>query len=213
MSITNKAGIERLPVDRYVISGSMIHTYLENQLGFKIGCDFTRWTGVTANHSYVKMRAVMSAKDLCANTQVSSDFAIRTLQENAVGMQFKDTVKETLEKFMYPANMESMQLTQEAAEEMYKYGLVADRLIEIARYGKLTYVPQAGMFRVYLRPERIIADMLSDPETGAIDGNMAITGVFGTESDTIRWEVEITKGGMANTETGILSIDKIFNEM
>lgn len=213
MSTTNKAGIERVPVDRYSISGAMIKTFLENQLGFRIGCDFTRWTGVTAIHSYVKMRVVMNAKDLCADTTLSQDFAIRTLQENAVGIPFKDNVKKILEKYMYPANMETMQLSPEDVNEMYKYGLVAERLLEIAKLGKLTYVPQAKMFRVYLRPERIIADMLADMETNKIDGNMAITGVFGTESDTIRWEVEISKGGMANTETGILSIDKIFNEM
>jgi hypothetical protein len=209
--MANKAGIERIAVDRYVISSAMVKSYLEDQLGFNIGCDFTRWTGVTANHSYVRMRVVIGAKDLLADSTLSQNFAIRTLQENAVGMQFKDTTMAVLEKYMYPKNMETMAVSQENLAEMYKYGLYGDRLAEVAKLSKLTLAPQANMFRLYLRPELIIRDMLSDVETNKIDGTMEITGVFGMDSDTIRWEVEISKGGMTNTETGVLSIDKIFN--
>lgn len=211
MSSTNKAGIERQKVDRYIITGAEVQNYLQNLLGFNIGCDFTRWTGVTANHSYVRMRVVMAPKDLVAPQTASDNYAIRMLQENSIGMQFKDTAIKTLEQFMYPKNMEQMSISSELLEEMYKYGLYGDRLIDVAKHSKLTYSKQAEMFRVYLRPELIIRDMLSDPTTGKIEGNLEITGVFGMDSETIRWEVEISQGGLTNTEIGILSFDKIFN--
>jgi hypothetical protein len=83
-------------------------------------------------------------------------------------------------------------------------------LEEIIKFSQLAYVQDQKMWRLYLRPERIIRDMLSDVDTGEIDGSFAITGVFGTESETIRWEVEITKGGMSNTELGVVSLDKLF---
>jgi hypothetical protein len=108
----------------------------------------------------------------------------------------------------------------EDLEKMYTYGIVGDKLADLISKNKLAYSPNMKVFRLYLRPEAIIRDMLSDPKSGNIvmeddegnqfPANFNITGVFGVESDTIRWEVELSRGNMANTEIGVIDFDKLF---
>ena len=43
-----KSGIEPLPILTYKVGTGDITTYLRNQLGFNIGVDYCRWTGITA---------------------------------------------------------------------------------------------------------------------------------------------------------------------
>lgn len=220
MSITNKAGIKRQAVDRYIISSAMVQRYLQNQLGFQVASEFTRWTGVTANHSYVRMRVVINPKDIIAAQPQATGFAERVLQENAAGMMFQDNVMAILRRFMYKENMNPNTFTQEELEKMYNYGIVGNNFVEILTKSKLIYEPALKLFHVYLRPEAIIRDMLTDPKSGCVmiedeDGTVCnakldITGVFGTDSETIRWEVEVSKSNMVNTEIGIIDFDKIF---
>ena len=88
-------------------------------------------------------------------------------------------------------------------------GLYGDNLDEVIRFQKLTHVNEADKCRVYLRPERIIYDMLADPTTNKIDGNMVITNVYGTTSDSIRWEVDVYENTSAN-KAGDINIDRLF---
>ena len=206
----NKANIERQKLDRYVITSNQVVSYLQNQLGFPIGADFTRWTGVTSNHSYVRMRVGIANKDIVAQQSEPKNYAERVLQQNAAGTMFKDKVINTLRPFMYPKDMTRILNDQEKVNNMLQYGVYGERINEIIKFSQLAYVQDQQMWRVYLRPEKIIEDMLSDASTGVIDGNFAIVGVFGVESDTIRWEVEITGNGISNTELGDISIDRLF---
>lgn len=209
--MSNKANIERQKVDRYVISSSQVVSYLQRQLGFPIIADFTRWTGVTANHSYVRMRVGIANKDIVAANVQPTSYVERVLQENAAGTNFKSNVIDVLKPFMYPESLNNILQDAAKVNNMYTYGLYNDRLEEISKYTKLALVQDQKMWRVYLRPEKIIEDMLSEEDTGKVDGTFEITGVFGAETDSIRWEVEIIKSGeMRNTELGVVSLDKLF---
>lgn len=209
MATTNKANIQPIPCDRYVITASQVVKYLQDQLGFNIGYDFTRWVGISADQSYVRMRVVFNPKDIVADSN-SSDYVDRILAAKGAGLQFKDTVIEALKPYMFPDNIGYVQQTQEDYERMYSLGIAGDRMEELARFSKLTYNPQAKLFRLYLRPERIIYDMLSDPSTDKVDGNMSILTVSGTTSDTIRWEVSVERKNTAFTAGSDLSMDQIF---
>lgn len=207
---TNKAGIKRVPTDTFVISSNDVVNYLENQLGFSIIADFTRWTGISANHSYVRMRVVMSPKDITVDDNKGSNYVKKFLKENASGMQFDKETMDILKPFMYPDNMTSVYNQPEALNRMYQYGLFGERLEEVVKFSKLTYSKETNVFRVYLRPERIIADMLANPATNSIDGNMSIVNVMGTNTETLRWEVEVTKNSnFGSTNPDI--IDAVFN--
>ena len=139
----------------------------------------------------------------------NKDFVDRTLNEYSAGMTFKDEVLETLKPFMYPANIGDLRNYPEVLQHLYEYGVYGDRLSEIIEFSKLNYSKEAGFFRVYLRPERIITEMLADPNTNEIAGNMAITRVLGDTPETFQWEVQVTEDRGIST-TGI-SIDKIFS--
>lgn len=207
MSRKTKAGIDPLPIETYKFGTADVTTYLQNQLGFPIGVDYRRWTGVTANHSYVRMRVVILPKDIIVPTS-NDTFVDRILNENSAGLKFKDTVIDTLKPFMYPANIAALRDRPEVLQHLYEHGVYGERLDEIVRYSKLDYSKEAGCFRVYLRPERIIADMVSDPDTNKLDGNMAITRVHGETQETFQWEVQVTSNAGL---VGDISIDRIFN--
>lgn len=208
-AVTNKANIQPIPCDRYVITASQVVKYLQDQLGFNIGYDFTRWVGVATESSYVRMRVVFNPKDIIADTG-SGDYVDRILASNGAGMQFKDTVIAALKPFMFPDNTAYAQKSQDEVDRMYLIGIFGDRWEEILRFSKLTYNPKANLFRLYLRPERIIYDMLADPANDEVDGNMSIIAVSGTTSDTIRWEVAVERKNTAFTAGTDLSMDQIF---
>ena len=208
--VINKAGIQPIPTDRYIITGSEVTKYLQEQLACNVGYDFTRWTGVSPDCSYVRMRIIYNPKDIVAETSTSRDYADRKLAEFSAGLMFKDTILEALKPFMYPENVADIRNRPDDLQRLYTIGVFDDRLNEIIQHSKLNYCQEANVFRLYLRPERIIADMLADPATDKIDGNMSITGVSGTTSDTIRWEVSVEKKNSEFVAGSDLSMDQIF---
>ena len=209
--IINKAGIQPIPIDTFMISSNEVIKYLEDTvLGFKVGYDFTRWTGVTANHSYVRMRVVISPKDILAPRH-NNDYADKILAENAAGLTYKKEIIDALEPFMYPKTIGNLRNHPDELQRMYQYGLFGDRLDEVIQNSQLAYSADANYFRLYLRPERIIADMLKNPETDKIDGAMSIVAVHATSSETIRWEVEVVKNGNLAIGNNDVSVDAIFN--
>jgi hypothetical protein len=210
--VNNKAGIQPIPTDRYIITGSDIIKYLQDQLGFGVGHDFTRWTGVSPDLSYVRMRVIFAPKDIVADSGSATDYVERKLAEFSAGLTFKDYVIDTLKPFMYPENINDVRNRPEDLQRLYTIGVFDDRLNEIIQHSKLNYCQEANVFRLYLRPERIIADMLKNPDTGAIDGNMSIVTVYGTSSETIRWDVAVTHGTQSFEGNGQMSIDAVFNQ-
>lgn len=210
ITVLNKAGIQPIPADRYNISTGEVVKYLQDQLGFNIAYDFTRWTGVTVDQSYVRMRVVFNPSDIIA-TATSKDYVDRILEENAAGIKFKSNVIDTLKPFMYPKTVQDVKNHPEDIQRMYSIGIFNERLDEIIRNSQLNYCREANLFRVYLRPERIITDMLSDPSTGEVDGELSILAVNGTTSDTIRWLVEVNHHRTTFSGDTKISIDAIFN--
>jgi hypothetical protein len=207
--ITNKSGVQPVPCDRYVITSSQVIKYLQDQLGFSVGYDFTRWVGVSADQSYVRMRVVFNPKDIIADS-ASKDYVDKVLEAKGAGLQFKDTVINTLKPYMFPDNTGLVQKSQDDIDRMYLIGIFGERYEEILRFAKLSYNQQANLFRLYLRPERIIYDMLADPSTDKVDGTMSILAVAGTSSDTIRWEVAVERNNGAFSSKTDLSMDQIF---
>ena len=209
MSTVNKANIKPIPMDRYIITSSEVVKYLQEQLGFNIGADFTRWTGVSADMSYVRMRVVIAPDDIVAKP-ATTDIVDKMLAANAAGIEYQDRVINILKPFMYPENVGDLNNHPEDLERLTRIGLYNERLNDIIKFSKLDLCREVNLFRVYLRPERIIADMLADPTTNEIDGDMSITAIHGDTSETIRWEVAVTKN-KNNFGPATLSMDRLFN--
>jgi len=197
-------------------TGDIVH-YLENEvLGFRIKPDFMRWDGYNGN-SYVRMRVVIQAKDLIVDrNDASVDYATRFLMENKKGYSLDKGSLASLEPFMYPKDFTYDQITSESLTHLNLLGVSGERLEELIKYSKLTLVgdPKSGnqYFIVYLRPERIIFDMLRDVKTNKLEGHYQIRYVakIGQEPNTdLIWFV--TNNLRANNEFGIdLSMDKLF---
>jgi len=209
-NVVNKAGIQPIPTDHYTITGSEVVKYLQDQLGFGVAFDFTRWTGAVPDLSYVRMRVVFNPKDIVVDS-TAKDYVDRKLEEYAAGTKFDSDVIETLKPFMYPEKINECRNNPEDMQRLYMLGILEDRFDEIVRNSKLNYCREANVFRLYLRPERIIEDMLRNPTTNKIDGTMSILGVRGTSSETIRWDVAVTRKPNAFIGNSELSVDAIFN--
>lgn len=205
---TTKAGITPVPVDSFVISAADVIRYLENEvLGFKIAADIKRWRGVSDAYSYVRMRCVFAKKDMVIDTKASS-FVDRVLEQDGHNTQFKDNVIKSLTPFMYPTRQNMMRTPVETLHLLQMRGVYGNRLEELINYCELKYNKEKGVFMIYLRPEAIITDMLKDPATNAIDGNMSIIGVTGEDESDLKWFIEIRKS--ADTGLDNISIDNIF---
>jgi hypothetical protein len=209
-NVVNKAGIQPIPTDHYTITGSEVVKYLQDQLGFGVAFDFTRWTGAVPDLSYVRMRVVFNPKDIVVDS-AAKDYVDRKLEEYAAGTKFDSDTIEILKPFMYPTNINELRNNPEDMQRLYMLGILEDRFDEIVRNAKLNYCREANVFRLYLRPERIIEDMLRNPTTNKIDGTMSILGVRGTSSETIRWDVAVTRKPNAFIGNSELSVDAIFN--
>ena len=207
METTNKAGIKPIPVEQYAITSANVTDYLENELGCKILTDYTRWTGPDATVSYVRMRAVFRPEDIEAK-ETLTDYASKFLAEQNADIKFKDTFVDAIKPFMYPTNTREILMNPNNTESLIQRGILGDRAREILKYYKFDFSRRYNLWTVYLRPERIIFDMLKNPETDKIDGVASIVRVTGTTSDTIQWIVNVSNKGRAVTTT--LDIDEIF---
>lgn len=207
----NKAGISPIPTVKYRITTSDVVKYLHDQLGFRLaGYDFTRWVGVDTSSGYVRMRVVFFPEDIVAKSG-SKDYVDRVLEANASNIMFKDTVINTLKPFMYPPSTRDIYNHPEELQRMYELGIFGDRLDDIVKNMSLNFCAEANLFRLYLRPERIIKDMLCDPKTNQIDGEMHIVDVDGNTSETIRWDVIIAKSRTDFIGNSNLSLNAIYN--
>jgi hypothetical protein len=114
---------------------------------------------------------------------------------------------------MYPENFNYSQISPEAIRHLNELGVIGSKIDEIKKYSRLSLAVDRATgkqyFRVYLRPERIIHDMLTNPETGKLDGEVYIRRVTGGSPSEFKWLVEqvVNTGNIISSD---LNIDQIF---
>jgi len=205
--LKTKCGMTRDPEDRFTFSSSAVDKYLTDTiLGVNSGvtCEFTRWTGMSANENYVRMRVILDPKVV-----VKVDKPVyqgeRILNEYASSTNVRADIIEALKPYMYP-EINNQDITN--LQRLLIQGLSQERLNEIARFRTLTYIQECNLFGIYLRPERIIADMISDPDSDT-PRDWHIESVSGTTSDTISWKIVVDRG-MKNVISGNVKFDHFF---
>lgn len=211
----NKAGWQPLPNKFYEISVTDIQKYLQDEiLGFKVGTSWARWTGMTAFNSYLRMRVVISPKDIEV-TAGRNDYVDQFLQQYSAERNLNKNVMDALEPFMYPKNMRQIYMPQnvEKKNHLTELGVVGDRLTELVKWSQINYVRDQATgkdyYRLYLAPEKIVFDGLTNAETGKIDGTLYIRRIYGTKTEQFRLLVERVLTD--NTVTDDLSVDQIYN--
>lgn len=190
--LKTKAGLQRIPVDYFTISSTEVAKYFTDTiLGVSSGVkfEFTRWTGISSENNYVRMRVVMQP-----NIVIKSDKPTyqgeRILREFASSVDVRSDLNETLKPYKYP-EINSSDIAN--LQRLMIQGLSSERLAEINRWKDLVYIPETNLFGIYLRPERIIGDMISDPDSDE-ERTWSIEAVRGTTSETIRWIVAVDRG-------------------
>lgn len=204
----NKGGIKPVPIDSYKISAGDVINYLKTQvLGFDFKSDIRRWRGVSDSLSYVRMRCIFAKNNILVDAQPKT-FVDKVISDS--NLQFNDSVIRSLTPFMYPTRQNMLRTPVETLQKLQLRGVYGNRLEELINYCEFKYNDEIGVFMIYLRPEAIITDMLKNPVSGEINGNMSIVGVTGEDESDLVWYVEVRKAGDTGLEN--ISIDSIFNK-
>lgn len=207
--LKTRAGIEPDTFIPVSITTSQVVKYLaESILGVTSGikCEFTRWTGVTPNDSYVRMR-VLLAEAIVAKTNTSQYAGDRILAEYANITGVREDIVKTLAEFVPPTRIDGSDTPN--LQRLYTIGVSGNNLEELVRHSKLTYVPEEKVFSIILDPGKIIKHMLADPDTGAEKKFLGNWKVDGTTSETITWKILIDCGSH-NVINANESFDKFF---
>ena len=212
VNVKNNANLVPRQKAEFAVSSSDIIRYLEGKLRFKFAAyDFMIWNSAVQGLGYVRMRVVMRPEDVVHIPNTTS-FVDKFLAANAVGLEYRDDVMDVLPPFMYPNTIGNLWNDPASLQRLEQQGIYGERLMELVNHHKPVYDKNTNTIGLYIRPEKIISDMLADPDTGRIDGNMVIGRVDGDRSaptNTVTWHVTISKEN-STTTTGI-QIDRIFN--
>lgn len=212
----NLAGWQPLPNRFYEVSAAQIKKHLEEDiLGFRIGCDWERWTGSNVFMGYFRMRVVMSPRDIeCGNVSTPNDYAHRTLASiSNSGRTPDENVINSLKPFMYPQDMNKYlnNATNDELAHMNDIGINGSKLEELVEYSKLAFVRDENtgkeFYRVYLRPEKILMHGLK--RTDGPNGKLFIRRIYGKDESNFRILTERVLTTSSITDD--LSVDQIFN--
>lgn len=214
-TVTNKSGIQPIPVDYYTITGADVIKYLqEDILGFPIRCELKRWVGCVNNVGYVRLRLAISKKDLASAVETEKS-PINQILAPGKDIKMKKEVVDSLKPFMYPKRQILAGISPSNVNDLINKGLSQSRLAEIIKYSEFVYNDELQIYMIYLKAEAIIKDMLSIPADGTpdgnkIDGNFGIVGTKGDTEKDLNWFVQIrtdNSSGISN-----VSLDNVFGD-
>lgn len=101
----------------------------------------------------------------------------------------------------------------EKLKHLNELGVVGEKLDELVKWSQINYVRDQSTgkdyYRIYLAPEKIVFDGLTNADTGKIDGTLYIRRIYGTKTEQFRLLVERVLTD--NTVTDDLSVDQIYN--
>lgn len=222
MSTTTKSGIQELKVQLYNPSQDDVTRYLQNNiLGLKIVTDYERWEGANGN-AYIRMRLAINAKDIASDETLGEDLVSRLLRQDGSPYLFKKKVIDAIKPFMFPDNMMNILQMPDVIETLAKKGIHGQNLKKIIQFSKpqFSHDTSGDWFCIYLRPERILEDMVKDPKTDKTAGEFQILSVKGGNAtndgykEPISW-VAIVDNRKAAVAAGNydVSVDSIFNNI
>lgn len=196
-NIINKGGVKPIPVDLYKISAGDVKKYLEEQIFMHtIGIEFERFVGSNGACSYVKMTCLFRKTDVTDTSDKNKDVLAKMMEQTGSNMNFTDIFKQGVEKFKYPIELQNLfsdPNMQAEAREATKAGICGPNFESLIAGNTLRYDAERGILSINLRPDRVIYDMLSNPNTNEIEGKYQIDSITGNDSDTIVWNVVVSK--------------------
>ena len=84
--------------------------------------------------------------------------------------------------------------------KLWERGIESEKLDAIIQFSQIRRVKKYNMYICYLRPEKIIEQMLEDPTTNKIDGSFGIpySNMYGTNEQDFIWYPVISHDGEVN---------------
>lgn len=212
--MSNRANIERIPIDVYPITCADIRKHLEDEiLGFKLHeMDVRKWNSPNGRASYTVIRISMFDKDVAKTGKTAPGtlgYVEKAITEDGMFQEINEDVETSLKPFMFPENIDTVKQSTEALAKLWERGIENENLDRIIRFSKINRVDAYKKYICFLRPEKIIEHMLQDPTTGKIDGNFSIpySNVIGSNVQDMMWYPVISQAGHT---TEPVSLDVLF---
>lgn len=193
-------GIDSIPVRLFKISEAEITRYLTNNvLHFPVLASYDRYDGIPGM-PYVIMKVAIPAKYAIERREVGNSVFADMVRKDGANTCIKKSLFTDIKPFRFPKYVTdgSILSMPEERDLMIRRGVAGDDLINLIKFSK-PCVSRDNMndyVCIYLRPERIIAQMLSDKFTGKAFGDIIIEGIQGgcrhqdtNTTDPIVWDV------------------------
>ena len=209
--MANRANIERIKKDIYPITCADIRRYLEDDvLGFKLhGLDVRKWNSPNGVGSYAVIRISIHSKNILLNQNPKSAVD-KLLAQESMFREYDKDVLNLLKPFMFPKNIAQAKQSYEVLAQLWERGIDMRALDAIIKFTEINPVEGYPYHIGFLRPEKIIEQMLEDPATGKIDGDFCIpySNVFGHDENDFMWFPVISHEGETRQP---VSLDVLYN--
>jgi hypothetical protein len=188
----NKSGATFENVKLFTITQDDVTRYFQqNILGIPASCDYIRGDGARDN-AYVLMRVAIPTKYASqkATQKVNNPYMQSQLESSNAGTYLAQEVYDNVAPFMYPKNMNDVNLKPEVVDYLTRIGLTPERYNKyINDYVEpcLSRDPDTGaeIFAFVLQADVIIQDMINvNPKNEKKYGNFEILKVTGGDAIT-----------------------------
>ena len=188
----NKSGATFENVKLFTITQDDVTRYFQqNIIGVPATCDYIRWDGARDN-AYVLMRVAIPTKYAAqkASAKVNNPYMQASLESSHAGIFLAQEIYDNITPFMYPKNMNDVNLKPEVVDYLTRIGLTAERYNKyINDYVEPCHSvdPETGaeFFAFVLQADVIIQDMINvNPKNEKKYGNFEILKVTGGDAVT-----------------------------
>lgn len=132
------------------IKDDEIIEYLQNKLGSQVYCDFVTWEGLLdRSREFVIMRVVIPGEYMVEDTFDLENMCIKTDKYDLI------------KRYMFDTSMLDFLHNPENYTTLAMHGIHGIRRDDLIRHSKLMYNECNNIFMVYLKPDKIIFDILS----------------------------------------------------
>lgn len=189
----NKGNVKMDELKTCWITAAEVHNRIEEILGFPVQSDFAVINGGNPFDAYVRMRIAMDDKYALPPAD-KSNYVDEIIAATTDVIEMRESVKNKLEKFMYPQDMQDLQrfIMNQNPQNLVSKGLYGNNLIDIVNHSKPLHNRIYKQMLVYLRPEAILRDIVMDP-TDDDPGEFSITDLRNDSVNGVRWKVQVLK--------------------
>lgn len=196
-----KGEVDSIPIRLFSFSEHDLTRHLMNKvLHCKLQAAYDRYDGIPGM-PYVIMKVVIPASAAIERLEIGNGQIANMIRQDGGNVRFKSSMIKDLRPFRFPKFVSDGSILKMPKERdlMIRRGVVGPALEDLIRFSRLCYSTDGAndYVCIFLRPERIIVDMLKDKYSDKQFGEVTIESIKGgqrysdnqTATEPIVWNV------------------------